>query len=83
MENRFDNVKKEMQIYALCFIFSGIINIAFWINFPEMLYYAEPGDGLFIFLACFASIGSVVGLTIHFLIYLRNTRDIRNNKGNK
>jgi len=77
MENRYDNVKKEIQIYIACFIFSGFINVMFWLNLPEMISNIQPGDEIFIFLACFAAAGSIIGLTIHFIMYLRNTRDIR------
>jgi hypothetical protein len=78
MENRFDNVKKEMQLYKAGFIFVGFINVMFWKDFSEM-WNDSSNDKLFVFLGGFAAIGSLIALFIHYLIYLKATKNIREN----
>lgn len=78
MENRFDNVKKEMLLYKLGFVFVGFINVMFWMDFSE-IWNDSSNDKLFVFLGAFAAAGSLIGLFIHFLIYLKTTKDIREN----
>jgi hypothetical protein len=79
MESKFDNVKKEMQIYIAGFIFVGFINVMFWKDFSEM--WNDPiNDKIFVFLGAFAGTGSLIGLIIHFIIYLKATKNIRKNK---
>lgn len=73
MEDRFKvNKKRENLIYLVCFILSGVINVAFWISLPSIIADSVEGDGLFIFLAGFAAAGSFIGLTIHYIMF-RNT----------
>jgi hypothetical protein len=79
IENKFDNVKKEMQLYIAGFIFVGFINIMFWKDFTYM-WNDEENDKIFVFLGGFSAIGSLIGLLIHFLIYLKATKNIRKNK---
>ena len=70
MEDRFKiNTRKENLIYLICFLFSGIINIAFWISLPDIIDNAIPGDGIFIFLAGFAAAGSFIGLLVHYILF--------------
>ena len=77
-ENRFDNVKKEIQIYIACFIFTGFINIMFWKDFNSIWNdKANEDSKLFIILGAFAAAGSLIGLTIHFIMYLKATKNIR------
>ena len=78
MENRFDNVKKEMRLYKAGFIFVGFINIMFWKDFSGM-WNDEGNDKLFVFLGGFSAIGSLIALFIHYLIYLKATKNIRKN----
>ena len=84
MENSFDNVKKEMQLYIAGFIFVGFINVMFWRDFSEMWNDPED-DKIFVFLGAFSAAGSLIGLVIHFITYLRATKNIRENmdKNNK
>jgi hypothetical protein len=79
IENKFDNVKKEMQLYIAGFIFVGFMNIMFWKDFIYM-WNDKENDKLFVFLGGFSAIGSLIGLLIHFLIYLKATKNIRKNK---
>lgn len=75
MEDRFKiNKKKENRIYLLCFLFSGTINIAFWISLPGIIAEASSEDIPFIWLGGFAAAGSIIGLTIHYLMF-RNIQD--------
>ena len=78
MESKFDNVKKEMQLYRAGFIFVGFINVMFWKDFSEMWNDSE-NDKLFVFLGAFAAAGSLIALFIHYLIYLKATKNIREN----
>ena len=56
MEDRFGvNKRKENLIYLGGFIFSGVINRAFWISLPGIIRDSMPGDGPFIFLGGFAA----------------------------
>jgi hypothetical protein len=78
MESKFDNVRKEMQIYIAGFIFVGFINVMFWKDFSEM--WNDPiNNKLFVFLGAFAAAGSLIGLVIHFIMYLKATKNIRKN----
>jgi prolipoprotein diacylglyceryltransferase len=79
MESKFDNVKKEMQLYIAGFIFIGFINAAFWFSLPDILDEAMDEDIPFIWLGGFAAAGSLIGLIIHFIIYLKATKNIREN----
>ena len=76
MEDRFKiNKRRENMIYLACFLLSGTINTAFWISLPGIIADSQPGDGLYIFLAGFAAAGSLIGLTIHYLMFRNVTRD--------
>jgi hypothetical protein len=79
MESKFDNVKKEMQLYIAGFVFELIINVAFFTSLPDIINEASEEDMPFIWLAGFAAIGSLIGLVIHFIIYLKATKNIRKN----
>ena len=79
MENRFDNTRKEMQLYIAGFVFELIINIAFFTSLPDILDEAIEEDIPFIWLAGFAAAGSLIALVIHFIIYLKATKEIRKN----
>lgn len=78
IENKFDNVKKEIQLYIAGFIFVGFINIMFWKDFSD-IWNDTSNDKRFVFLGAFSCGGSLIALIIHFIIYLRNTKDIRKN----
>jgi len=79
MESKFDNVRKEMQLYIAGFVFVGIINGAFFISLPDIINESRKEDMPFIWLAGFAAAGSLIGLVIHFIIYLGATKNIRKN----
>lgn len=79
MENRFDNVKKEMRLYIAGFIFELIINIAFFTSLPDIINEASEEDIPFIWLGGFAAASSLIALVIHFIIYLKATKNIREN----
>ena len=79
MESKFDNVKKEMILYKLGFAFVGIINVAFWFSLPDIINEAIEEDIPFIWLAGFSAAGSLIALFIHYLIYLKATKNIRKN----
>ena len=79
MENEFDNVKREMQLYIVGFVFVGVITGAFWFSLPAILNESVEEDIPFIWLAGFAAAGSLIALIIHFIIYLRVTKNIRKN----
>jgi hypothetical protein len=76
MEDRFKiNKRKENMIYLACFLFSGFINIAFWISLPGIIRDSMPGDGPFIFLGGFAVAVSFIGLLVHYLMYRNVTKN--------
>ena len=76
MEDRFGvNKRKENLIYLGGFIFSGVINIAFWISLPQIIRDSMPGDGPFIFLGGFAAAGSFVALLVHYLMFRKATKN--------
>jgi len=76
MEDRFKiNKRRENMIYLACFLLSGTINIAFWISLPGIIADTPSEDVPFIFLAGFAAAGSIVGLTIHYLMFRNITKD--------
>ena len=79
MENKFDNVKKEMRLYIAGFVFELIINIAFFSSLPDIIDGAIEEDIPFIWLGGFAAAGSLIALIIHFIIYLKATKSIREN----
>jgi hypothetical protein len=79
MENKFDNVKKEMRLYIAGFVFELIINIAFFSSLPDIIDQAIEEDIPFIWLGGFAAAGSLIALVIHFIIYLKATKNIRKN----
>lgn len=79
MESKFDNVKREMQLYIAGFVFELIINVAFFSSLPDIINEASEEDMPFIWLAGFAAAGSLIGLVIHFIIYLGATKNIRKN----
>ncbi len=80
MESKFDNVRKEMQLYIAGFVFELIINVAFFTSLPDIINEASEEDMPFIWLAGFAAAGSLIALVIHFIIYLGATKNIRKNK---
>jgi len=70
MEDRFKiNRRKEKLIYLAGFLFSGIINLAFWLSFPSILSESIPEDRPFIYLGGFAAIGSFIALLVHYIMY--------------
>ena len=76
MEDRFEvNKRKENLIYLGGFIFSGVINIAFWISLPGIIRDSVPGDGPFIFLGGFAAAGSFIALVVHYLMFRNATKN--------
>lgn len=75
MEERFKvNKRKENLIYLACFLFSGLINLAFWTSLPDIIDGSVEGDAPFIFLAGVAAAGSFIGITIHYLMFRNSTR---------
>ena len=79
MESKFDNTRKEMQLYIAGFVFELIINVAFFSSLPDIINEASEEDIPFIWLGGFAAAGSLIGLVIHFIIYLKATKNIRKN----
>ena len=76
MEDKFKvDKQKENLIYLGGFIFSGVINIAFWISLPEIIRECVPGDKPFIFLGGFAAAGSFIALLVHYLMFKNATRN--------
>jgi hypothetical protein len=75
-EDRFKiNKQRENMIYLACFLFSGFINIAFWISLPGIIRECIPGDEPFIFLGGFAAAGSFIGLLVHYLMFRNVTKN--------
>lgn len=76
MEDRFKvNKRKENLIYLAGFIFSGVINIAFWVSLPSIIQGSMEGDGPFIVLGGLAVAGSFIGLLIHYLMFRDATKE--------
>jgi hypothetical protein len=76
MEDKFKvDKQKENLIYLGGFIFSGVINIAFWISLPDIIRECVPGDEPFIFLGGFAAAGSFIALLVHYLMFNDATRN--------
>ena len=76
MEDKFKvDKQKENLIYLGGFIFSGVINIAFWISLPDIIRECVPGDEPFIFLGGFAAAGSFIGLLVHYLMFRDATKN--------
>lgn len=76
MEDKFKvDKQKENLIYLGGFIFSGVINIAFWISLPDIIRECVPGDEPFIFLGGFAAAGSFIALLVHYLMFRNATRN--------
>jgi hypothetical protein len=76
MEDKFKvDKQKENLIYLGGFIFSGVINIAFWISLPDIIRECVPGDEPFIFLGGFAAAGSFIALLVHYLMFKDATRN--------
>ena len=76
MEDRFKvNKRKENLIYLAGFLFSGIINIAFWVSLPGIIRECIPGDEPFIFLGGFAVAGSFIALLVHYLMFRDATKN--------
>ena len=76
MEDKFKvDKQKENLIYLGGFIFSGVINIAFWISLPSIIRECVPGDEPFIFLGGFAAAGSFIALLVHYLMFRNATRN--------
>jgi len=76
MEDRFKvNKRKENLIYLAGFLFSGIINIAFWVSLPGIIRECIPGDEPFIFLGGFAAAGSFIALLVHYLMFRDATKN--------
>jgi prolipoprotein diacylglyceryltransferase len=80
MESKFDNTRKEMQLYIAGFVFELIINVAFFSSLPDIINEASEEDIPFIWLGGFAAAGSLIGLVIHFIMYLKATKNIRKNQ---
>ncbi len=80
MESKFDNTRKEMQLYIAGFVFELIINVAFFTSLPDIINEASEEDIPFIWLGGFAAAGSLIGLVIHFIMYLKATKNIRKNQ---
>jgi hypothetical protein len=75
MDEKFKvDKKKETLLYILGFIFTGVINVAFWIQLPQIIRDSVPGDAPFIFLAGLAAAGSLVGIIVHYLMFRDATR---------
>ena len=75
MEDRFKvNKRKENLGYLAGFIFSGVINIAFWVSLPSIIQESVEGDGPFIFLGGFAVAGSFIALLVHYLMFRNATK---------
>jgi hypothetical protein len=75
MEDRFKvNKRKENLIYLGGFLFSGFINIAFWVSLPSIIQESVEGDGPFIFLGGFAVAGSFIALLVHYLMFRNATK---------
>lgn len=76
MEDRFKvNKRKENMIYLAGFIFSGLMNIGFWVSLPGIIRDSLPGDGPFIFLGGFAVAGSFIALLVHYLMFRDATKN--------
>ena len=76
MEDRFKvNKRKENLIYLGGFLFSGVINIAFWVSLPSIIQESVEGDGIFIALGGFAAAGSFIGLLVHYLMFRNATKE--------
>ena len=76
MEDRFKvNKRKENLIYLAGFLFSCIINIAFWVSLPGIIRECIPGDEPFIFLGGFAAAGSFIALLVHYLMFRDATKN--------
>ena len=74
------------MIYLAVFLFSGLINIAFWISLPGIIRECIPGDEPFIFLGGFADSHSdwfsarseswkLIGLLVHYLMFRDATKN--------
>jgi hypothetical protein len=75
MEDKFKvNKRKENLIYLGGFIFSGVINIVFWISLPSIIRESVEGDAPFIFLGGFAAAGSFIALLVHYLMFRNETK---------
>jgi hypothetical protein len=75
MEDRFKvNKRRENLGYLAGFIFSGVINIAFWVSLPEIIQDSVEGDGIFIALGGFAVAGSFIALLVHYLMFRNETK---------
>jgi hypothetical protein len=76
MEDRFKvNKRKENLIYLGGFLFSGLINIAFWVSLPSIIQESVEGDGIFIALGGFAVAGSFIALLVHYLMFRNATKE--------
>jgi hypothetical protein len=76
MEDRFKvNKRKENLIYLGGFIFSGVINIAFWVSLPSIIRESVEGDGIFVALGGFAAAGSFIALLVHYLMFRNATKE--------
>jgi hypothetical protein len=76
MEDKFKvDKQKENMIYLAGFLFSGLINIAFWVSLPGIIRDSMPGDGPFIFLGGLAVAGSFIGLLVHYLMFRDATKN--------
>jgi len=69
-KNKFDNEPKEYRNYILGFLFSGILNIAFWSKFSDMYNNPDsPEDVKFIVIGGVVIAASFIALLVHMLIY--------------
>jgi hypothetical protein len=76
MEDRFKVNKRRGNLgYLAGFIFSGVINVAFWVSLPEIIQDSVEGDGIFIALGGFAAAGSFIALLVHYLMFRKTTKD--------
>ena len=76
MEDKFKvNKRKELLIYLMSYLLLAIINVAFWINFPDMIQNPDaPEDVKFIYIGAFALVGGTVGTIIHSIMFFRSKK---------
>lgn len=75
MSDKFNvNKGKENLIYLGGFIFTGIINIAFWSQFSNILNDSVKEDVPFIWLGAFSVSASFIALVVHYLMFRDKTK---------
>jgi len=77
MEDKFGvNKRRENSIYLVSFLLSAVMNIAFWINFPDMIRYPDaPEDVKFIYIGACALLGGTIALIVHFMMFLKSSKN--------